>query len=707
MYSLNDPLTKIPGIGPKTSRQLSRHGLHNILDLLLFIPLRYEDKSKMVDINQLRVGKVQTVKAKVVAVKEHFKGKLRITSALIRDETGDVKCMWFNNRFIKQNLKKEREYFFAGKFSKYHNLTQPAVEAVSSEAIHTGRLVPIYSETLKIKQGYLRRWQKTAIDNLKLESDYLAEKHQLLSLSKSLKQIHFPEETDLVIKARERLAVEEFLSLMQQSQEIKQKWTQNTPQAQLPSTLTATANHDFSSLIPNTVPFDLTNDQKKAIKEIITDLTQDAPMNRLLIGDVGSGKTVVAGVAIWQLYQKGYNTALIAPTQILAEQHQATFAKLFPEISTKLLTAKTAKTAKAAGADSSNKHKCTKLKKKDQLHSNHSNKNSSPTLYIGTHAVINQLEKIKPALVVYDEQHRFGVTQRAQATLQKHTKQPHVLTMSATPIPRSYMLTIFAHLNISLIQELPFGPKPIKTWYVSNKKKKGAYQWLIQQLLKEKNQLALIVCPFVETSKQPELENIPAAKTHYQKLKKHWGSKLKIELLHGQQKSKTQEKVISKLFAGEVDLLVATTIIEVGVDLPQANIMIIEGADRFGLASLHQLRGRVGRQGQKSYCLLYSDSQSQSSRKRLSVFSQETDGLKLAELDLENRGPGDLLGTQQHGLADLRFASWGNAELIIKTQKIFEQLQKLSADSTLSAQWRPLFAHGKTDKKTSSLVAQN
>lgn len=697
-YSLNDPLTKVTGIGERTAQQLARLGINTILDLLLLVPLRYEDRSNITTIDQLQLDQNHTILAKVVSVNERFKStkgkRLRITQAIIADDTGQTRCIWFNNRFIKQNLKIDQRYFFAGEYTRYHSLTQPTVEAVSEDTIHTGRLVPLYTQTTQLKQGNLRRFLKRILDNLIIEDDFLAEEFGLLKLSETFMQLHFPSNKKLVIKARERLALEELITLIQHSEQIKQTWQQYQSVAQLPANTVSAA----LSNLPNSIPFQLTQDQEQALQEILSDLTQPHPMNRLLIGDVGTGKTVVAGLAAWQLAQAGFNCALIAPTQILAEQHQQTFSELLPDLPIKLLTATTTK----------NKFK----------------KNKQPTLYIGTHAVINQLDVIKPALVIFDEQHRFGAAQRAspistQPTSQTATQQtnpttpakptptqPHLLTMSATPIPRSYMLTIFSHLDLSLIIQSPFGPKPIKTWYVPSKKQMAAYDWVIQQLLTnhstpkhsptnsqtlshlttttQNKKLAMIVCPFIEPSEQAGFERISAATQVFTQLNQKWGKRLKLALLHGQQKPAEQEKVISQLFANKLDLLVATSIVEVGVDLPQANIMVIEGADRFGLASLHQLRGRVGRQGQEAYCLLFSSSTSPETTKRLRLFAQENDGLKLAELDLQNRGPGELFGLEQHGWQTLRFASWSDAKLIKRAKTIQQKLDQKQQDQTIS-----------------------
>ncbi len=675
MYSLSDSLQNIPGIGEVTAKLLADSEIKTVLDFLLFVPLNYEDLSKIVTIDQLEVNQTQTVKAKVIAVNERYKytgkKKLTITTAIIEDETGRCKSVWFNNRFIKRNLVAGKEFFFAGKFSDYHNFSQPTVEVVSDNTTHTGRLVPRYSQTTHLKQGNIRRWLKTIIENLEPITDPIANDHNLLNLTDSLKQLHFPEKEELVIKARERLAIEELLILIQHSKTLKQNWGNKIALAS-PAPISKFLSN-VKTAIPKNIPFELTNDQLQALKEILKDLTKSHPMNRLLVGDVGTGKTVVAGIAAYHIIKNKHHSVLIAPTQILAEQHQQTFNKLFPDLPTQLLTANTKLKLELAT-----------IKK--------------PSLFIGTHSVINQLKTIKPALVIYDEQHRFGVEQRATAILPKSEKQPHLLTMSATPIPRSYMLTIFSHLDLSLITQSPFGSKQVKSWFVPKNKKDDAYDWLQKQISDSNSpkKLAMIVCPFIEPSKQEGFEDIPAAKQLFSDFKDKWGNKYKITLLHGQQKPIKQEQIIKQLFANKIDILISTSIVEVGVDLPQANIMIIEGADRFGLASLHQLRGRVGRQGQEAYCLLFSSSSSSASSKRLSMFSKENDGLKLAELDLKNRGPGNLFGYDQHGFSELRFASWNNAQLIKTAQKIFKSIEK-------NKNWTPVDLK-QTQKKYSEIV---
>ncbi|MBU0466971.1 MAG: DEAD/DEAH box helicase, partial [Nanoarchaeota archaeon] len=449
----------------------------------------------------------------------------------------------------------------------------------------------------------------------------------------------------------------------------------------------------------------------------LSDLQSFIPMNRVLIGDVGSGKTVVAGIAAQQVINCGHSVAFVAPTKILATQHYETLQKLFPKIELVLLTGKSKLVKKSGSRQKSEKWQSTNKK---------TNPPDASKLYIGTHAVINKLDKIKPGLIIYDEQHRFGVKQRSTGgnigndsnssdiTATK-TLTPHTLTMSATPIPRSLMLTIFSHLKISFIDEMPTGRKTTKTWIVPEEKREASYEWIKKELVDESSEpvdssnpskLALIVCPFIDPSNHEAFENIASTKETYEKTKKYFSnkktmststnkSKLKIGLLHGRMKKEEQNKIINKLYQGKIDILVTTPIVEVGVDLPTASIIVIQSADRFGMASLHQLRGRVGRAGQQGYCLLFSESNSSLAKKRLKQFSQENNGLKLAELDLKNRGSGDIFGTTQSGFSQLKFASWTNLELITKAKQTYETLPK---------SWKPFFDIPNAKDKTKPLA---
>lgn len=646
MYSLSSPLSRVTGIGPKLSQTLEEAGCTTVLDLLLQLPLRYEDRSQFFTIAEAPQEVLFTTKAKLLKLNTYYKNRRPITNARIADESGSLTVMWFNNSFVKQTLKVGEEYLFSGKINDRRTMVQPAFERAIGDSIHTNRLVPLYSSTLKMKQGSLRRILKNITDNLSTKDTVIehSENLDLMPLGKALTELHFPSEEDIVVSARERLALEELLGLITHSNTLKEKWQSQTGAVAISAT---------SPIIPASIPFELTDAQQRCIGEIVSDIGNSIPMNRLLIGDVGSGKTVVAGSACWHTIKAGKNAVLVAPTQILAQQHCKTFENLFPDIPVSLITGK-----------------------------EKSIKPESAQLFIGTHAVINKLKEIKPALLIYDEQHRFGVKQRSEA--QQLSDLPHILTMTATPIPRTMLLTIFSHLSVSVIDELPKNRIPTKTWVLPESKRADMYDWISTQLSENGKGAfqTLLICPFIDPSNSQALENVASTKERFESVKKYFGKKARVGLLHGRQTVKEKSEIINDLFDKKIDILVTTPIVEVGIDLPQASAIIIESSERFGLASLHQLRGRVGRAGQQGYCMLFSSSKSSASKKRLESFSEIHNGQQLAELDLQNRGAGDLFGIEQSGFGELRFATWTNFELIHLAQSILPKL-----DSS----WQPIF----------------
>lgn len=673
MYALDTKLMQVKGIGEKLFAQLAAAEIVSVRDLLLQLPLRYEDRSHFTTIVAIPEGELVTIQAKVEKTGQFSRNGKNMQTATISDATGKLKLMWFNNRFILSNLKLGREYLFSGRYNaKYRNMTQPTVEAVKADTIHTGRLVPLYSSKVPLQQGSLRRVLKHILDNLAEVKDPIpgllaasGSKLELPDFSTAIAQLHFPDEIEAVAQSRERLALEEFLTIMRTSEQIKGEW-----QGQRAGVvINLPAGFPEQLPLPTSIPFELTGAQKQATKEILSDLAKTTPMNRLLIGDVGSGKTVVAAIAAQEVIGSGFSVALVAPTRILAEQHAQTIATILPQLPLQLLTSQTASRA---------------------------SQNNKPTLYIGTHAVINRMKNLQPGLIIYDEQHRFGVRHRSKATELK--KPAHILTMTATPIPRSLMLTIFSHLQVSYLDEMPAGRIPTATWLVSEKKRSSSYDWLATELQQNQSQ-ALIICPFIDPSDHEAFEKVASATEKYQELQDYFARasagaqtqavaanlQPKIALLHGRQKKTEQDQIIADLYGGKIDILVTTPIVEVGVDLPQAAVMIIESAERFGLASLHQLRGRVGRAGQASYCLLFTSSTAETAGQRLQQFTQINNGRELAELDLANRGSGEIFGTIQSGFSQLQFASWTNLEMIGAAQQIYAQLP---------LDWQPIFTTG-------------
>lgn len=669
MYQLQDSVLLVKGVGTNLQASLAENQIQQVLDLLLYLPLRYEDRSSIKTIIELKSLSAEeavittseenkkvktnfaTTKAKVLKFNEYRKGRLLISRATIIDETDQINCIWFNNKFLKNKIIVGQEFFFSGNL-KDGSLMQSTVEKVvnNAENIHTGRLVPIYSQLTDLKQGNLRRILAETISKLYKSGD----------LEQVFRDLHFPESIDRIITARERLALEEILYLMQKSAENKKEHQKKKVIFNLK---VAPKTTDFN------LPFTLTEAQEKAVAEIFTDLAKSAPMNRLLVGDVGSGKTIVAAMPASALVKNGQNVCLIVPTKILAKQHFENLSKIFKDINFKLVNSDI---------------------KKDGI-------NEEATFYIGTHSLLNKIKKINPSLVIYDEQQRFGVKHRQlEEYLNQQKKQPHLLSMTATPIPRSLMLSIFSHLDLSYLDQMPNARKMATTWLIPKAKEEKAIEWLVKELLAKNNidgkqenrrKQAIIICPFINPSSYGATENVAAVKESldsikkavkkiYQKLEVDKKDQLKIEGLHSKLEKTKQIKIIEDVYAQKIQILVSTPMIEVGVDLPNADIIIIQSAERFGLSSLHQLRGRVGRQGQESYCLLFNSANFANGNlvnNRLQKFCQEKDGLKLAQIDLENRGAGDILGYKQSGLNDLHFASWTNVEIINKAQKILEE----------------------------------
>jgi ATP-dependent DNA helicase RecG len=660
MYQLQDSVLLVKGIGKNLQESLGEFRIEQVLDLLLFLPLRYEDRSsiktikeiKNLSIDEAQIVKSEenqkvktnfaTTKAKVSKFNEYRKGRLLISRATITDEIDQINCVWFNNRFLKNKIIVGQEYFFSGNL-KDGSLMQTTVEKVSDENIHTGRLVPIYSQLADLKQGNLRR----------ILAEIISKLHQTGDLEQVFRDLHFPESIDRIVTARERLALEEILYLMQKSAENKKEHQKKAAIFNLPKNFK-------NKVVDFNLPFELTPAQKKAVTEIFTDLSQSSPMNRLLVGDVGSGKTIVAAIPASILVKNSQNVCLIVPTKILAKQHFDNLQNIFKDINFELI-------------NSDNKNKLDKR----------------ATFYIGTHSLLNKLKDIKPSLVIYDEQQRFGVKHRQlEKYLDKTKNQPHLLSMTATPIPRSLMLSIFSHLDLSYLDQMPNARKMATTWLVPKQKEEKALEWLVKELLSkdtknDRKRQALIICPFINPSSYGATENVAAVKESldrikkelkkiYQKLEVDKKNELKIEALHSKIEKNKQAKIIEDVYAQKIQVLVSTPMVEVGVDLPNADIIIIQSAERFGLSSLHQLRGRVGRKGQESYCLLFSSNELNSGeivKNRLQQFCQEKDGLKLAQIDLENRGAGDILGYKQSGLNDLHFASWTNVEIINQAQQ--------------------------------------
>ncbi|MBI4035105.1 MAG: ATP-dependent DNA helicase RecG [Candidatus Chisholmbacteria bacterium] len=657
---LSTPVSALPMVGPTFARRLEKLGITTVEDLLHHYPHRYEDLSLISKISELQPGEIVTIKGKVMSAQNVYTRRGRpIQKATIADATGQLQVTWFNQPFLIKALTSGTRVALAGKvdsFGTLKTLTSPEYEIIRQYQIHTGRLVPIYPETAGLSSKWLRSRIYPLLKSIKVP-DYLPQsirdQHQLINLSDALQSIHFPVHPEQSRRATSRLSFDELFLLQLQTLKTKADWHQ----AQVSHAFTV--DQDKVLQFINRLPFKLTSAQNQAVKNILTDLSAPQPMNRLLQGDVGSGKTVVAAIAIYVAYLNGFQSIFMAPTEILAQQHFNTLNTLFKPlgITISLVTAH---------------------------HKLRATRHELPAVLVGTHALLHRhLPTPEVGLVIIDEQHRFGVEQRAILLKSGPAgTTPHLLTMTATPIPRTIALTFYADLDMSVLDELPTGRLPVKTWLVPPIKRQAAYNWIKQQLsCLPAGRQAFIICPLIDESNVNNMANIKAATTEYDRLKQVFLD-FKLDLLHGKTKSKDKQKIMTDLTAGKIDILVATPVVEVGIDIPNATIMVIEGAERFGLAQLHQLRGRVGRGHRQSYCLLFTTHDNQLDHRRLKYLSHTHNGLKLAELDLKLRGPGHLYGTAQHGFLNLKLASLTDRQLITTTQTAAQNL--LKADPALT-----------------------
>jgi ATP-dependent DNA helicase RecG len=642
-------------VGPVYAKRLKKLGIETVEDFFYHFPHRYHDFSIISKINRVQPGEVITIQGKIQTIKNQYtKRGRRLQKATISDNTASIEVLWFNQPFLVRTLKKGATVNLSGKvdwfgrkkvlISPEYEIIKPKTKDQRPKTIHTGRLVPVYPETYGVSSKWLRSRIFPLLSNYShLLKDWLPEKikkeHRLINLREAIKAIHFPEDKSDAKIAKERLAFEEMFLIHLTSLVRKRDWQRKRLAHQL-----YVEQEKIIEFIAS-LPFKLTNAQNRCVKEILDDLSNNLPMNRLLEGDVGSGKTVVATIAMYAVYLNGLQSSLMAPTEILANQHYQTIKTLLEPYGVKIEIITGSQRPK--------------------------NKDQKPDILIGTHALIYKHARFDSlGLVVIDEQHRFGVEQRAK--LVKKGKAPHILTMTATPIPRTVALTLYGDLDLSVIDEMPPGRIKIKTWVVPPQKREAGYRWIEEQIKKDKVQ-AFIICPLIEESEKEKMKDVRAATAEYERLKKVFiGSKL--GLLHGRLKSKEKEKVIDGFRNAKIDILVATPVVEVGIDVPKATIMLIEASDRFGLAQLHQLRGRVGRRNLPSYCFLFTESHSRKAFKRLKYLEKTNIGMELAEYDLKLRGPGELLGTKQHGFPDLRAASFTDLILIKKTRKAAEAI---------------------------------
>lgn len=645
----------VRGVGKETAKKLTKLGVETIHDLLTFWPRRYDDYSEVLPIIKIRPGAV-TVRAKVESIKgRQVRRGMRITEAVIRDETSAIRVVWFNQPYRESYFKPNQEYFFSGLYDFSYNryvLQSPSVELAKEFTKNTARIVPVYQQTKGLDSREIRKFLAEITQLFKdlpetLPKD-IVKQQGLIPYSRAALQMHWPESQEKLAQARERIGFEEVFAYVLAGQLNKQA---NESEA----ALRIAFDEKLAKSYTKALPFELTAAQKKAAWDILQDIDKETPMNRLLEGDVGSGKTVVAAFAAYIAAKQGIQTAFMAPTELLARQHAQTLADVLEPlgVSIGLLTSAVKGKPKAM--------------LKDQLASGKVN------IAIGTHALLQEgVVFHRLGLVVVDEQHRFGVKQR-QKLVEKAHKIPHILSMTATPIPRSLALTVYGELDISIISEKPKNRLPIETVIWSPNSRPQLYQ-IIDDEIKAGRQV-FVVCPLINDSEGSEVKSV---NEEVKRLNQGEFKHRRIGTLHGKMKDDEKADIMQEFVDKKLDILVSTTVIEVGIDIPNASVMLIEGADTFGLAQLHQLRGRVGRGEHQGYCYLIP-STSQKPSKRLRAMETTHDGFKLAEMDLEIRGPGAIYGSKQHGALDLKIANISDVNLIKKAKTSAESFIKKQA----------------------------
>ena len=667
---LKSPTTAVRGIGQKQAQLLAKLNLHTIEDMIYYFPHRYDDYSELKLIKDLNYGEEVTILAwvkNVTTFKTRNKNR-KIIQAVVSDDTGSIQLMWFNQDYHLRYLRKNMFLSISGKIEQYMGrfvMYHPDYEQIEKDQLNTKRIVPVYSLTARLSQKWLRRMIYNVVNYWapkipEFMTEYILEDADLMDLASALKEIHFPETVQNLKKARSRLAFDEIFLLQLGVLRQKYEWShqEGKPYSVADDWLLERIKH---------LEFSLTHAQLQVLAELRRDLASGQPMNRLLQGDVGSGKTVVAALAISIVVKLGAQGAFMAPTSILAEQHYASLKGLLanPEDADAVLHEEEIRLLIGD----------TPAKEREEILSGLSE--GRIKLVIGTHALIEDpviFDNLQ--IVIVDEQHRFGVSQRA--SLREKGDNPHLMVMTATPIPRSLALTIYGDLDVSVLDEMPPGRQPVDTHILYPTERERVYTLIRSQV--EQGSQAFIIYPLVE---QGDNEENQAAVEERERLQNEIFPDMTIGLLHGRLRPEEKEEVMRKFRNGEYDILVSTSVVEVGVDIPNATVMVIEGANRFGLAQLHQFRGRVGRGTEKSYCILIPESNEAAENERLLAMEKTNDGFELAEYDLNQRGPGEFLGTRQSGYTNLRLAKITDVHLIEKAQRYAHQV--LENDPALAA----------------------
>ncbi|HHX99501.1 TPA: ATP-dependent DNA helicase RecG [Candidatus Dojkabacteria bacterium] len=659
MLTKDTPISELKGIGPKSLYLYENLGIHTVRDLLFHIPFRYQDTSEIISIKEFKERGEGTFLAEIEDVKTTYFRK-KTTTVKVKDDTDTLRLTYFNQSYLQKTLQKGDIYIFDAKYStsrngKTKNIYNPKFEKFKYEKekqLHVGKIVGVYPETKGLTSAMLRRKIADLQDDIPKILDDPLEKHigksnlQLPFISKAIEKVHFPNGKEDIDIAKQRLSFDEMLRVaikIEREKEAKRK--EKTKKIPLDSKV---LNNFIKSL-----PYKLTDDQNKAVEEILSDCNNSIPMTRLLNGDVGSGKTVVAGIAILNCIKNGFSSILLAPTTVLAKQHFETFTKLFKDFNIDI-------------------ELC--------ISSNKNISDADNKLIIGTHAILYDMALPKDLnLVIIDEQHRFGVEQR-EYFREKGKYSPHYLTMTATPIPRSLTEIFFGGLDVSEIKEKPKGRIEVKTYYTPVRKRLECFEWVKEKILESKGEnQAFFIYPLIEETEKSTRKSVL---NEYESLKEIFKG-LKVKYLHGKLKEEEKSKLLEDFREKKIDILVSTTVIEVGIDIPDATIMVVEDAERFGLAQLHQLRGRVGRSDKESYCFVLPSSsveRGSPAEERLLYFSKHSSGFDVAQYDLQTRGPGEVYGTRQSGIPIFKVADIYDVDLLKRARSFAKKLIKEDND---------------------------
>ncbi|MBR6014433.1 MAG: ATP-dependent DNA helicase RecG [Selenomonadaceae bacterium] len=692
-FEFTDNIMYLKGVGPKRAKMLEKLNIFTMYDFLTHYPRAYEDRRYITPINELEIDQTAVVVGRLsrLTVRTTSRG-MTIINGILVDNTGYIPITWFNQDYLKDKLEDGLVLAVVGKVKLDGWSGRPVISQINTFTIlDYGEkpmlgILPIYASTGSLNQNFFR----AAMDNLlyimpdlpEILPDVVLKELNLPSLDSAMRAVHFPKSNEQLHAARRRLAFDE-LFLIQCGLMLIKKQTQDERLG-----ISCKKNGKLLKDVMSKLPFELTGDQKKVFKVVAKDMESKVPMRRLIQGDVGSGKTVVALLALVKAVENGFQGAFMAPTEILASQHYEKFVKQLEEFGIRvgLLSAKV-----------------TRLKKsREKIYQQIADHEID--IVIGTHAILQEGVQFKNlGLVVTDEQHRFGVAQRSELE-KKSEKVPDMLVMTATPIPRTMTLTVYGDLDVSLIKQMPPGRKPIETYARKISDRKKVYTFVLNEI--KSGRQAFVVCPLIERSESEKMNHIDPATEMYDMLSNGIFKKIPCGLLHGKMKSKEKDEIMEKFRAGEIKLLVSTTVVEVGVDIPNASVMVVENAERFGLAQLHQLRGRVGRGSDKSYCILISDSDKGNAQERLDIMETTTDGFKLAEKDLQLRGPGQFFGEAQHGLPDLKIADvFRDYEILIAARDAAEKYITDENDLSYYANLRKNLAIAYGDKFNAVLNA--